>query len=117
MSSDNPHVLPVLAVLLAAVAASPPAEGSAPKAAIIGYVFPQERLLAPDEVDAAKLTHINYAFANVKDGRLVEGFAHDAENLRVLTGLRARSPVSTRRFSASRAKPSTTRPSLTFAKA
>jgi len=92
VSSDNARVLPVLAVLLAAVAASPPAGGSAPKAAIIGYVFPQERLLAPDEVDAAKLTHINYAFANVKDGRLVEGFAHDAENLRVLTGLRARNP-------------------------
>jgi chitinase len=85
-------VLSALAVLLAAVAASPPAEGPPPKAAIIGYVFPQERLLAPDEVDAAKLTHINYAFANVKDGRLVEGFAHDAENLRVLTGLRARNP-------------------------
>jgi len=93
VSSDNPRVLPALAVLLAAVAASPPAEGPAPKAAIIGYVFPQERLLAPDEVDAAKLTHINYAFANVKDGRLVEGFAHDAENLRVLTGLRARNPL------------------------
>ena len=92
MSSDNSHVLPALAVLLAAVAVSPPAEGPPPKAAIIGYVFPQERLLAPDEVDAAKLTHINYAFANVKDGRLVEGFAHDAENLRVLTGLRARNP-------------------------
>ena len=85
-------MLSAIAVLLAAAAVSPPAEGSAPKAAIIGYVFPQERLLAPDEVDAAKLTHINYAFANVKDGRLVEGFAHDAENLRVLTGLRARNP-------------------------
>lgn len=92
MSSDNSRVIPALAVLLAAVAVSPPAEGPLPKAAIIGYVFPQERLLAPDEVDAAKLTHINYAFANVKDGRLVEGFAHDAENLRVLTGLRARNP-------------------------
>ena len=92
MSSDNSRVLPALAVLLAAVAASPPAEGPPPKAAIIGYVFPQERLLAPDEIDAAKLTHINYAFANVKDGRLVEGFARDAENLRVLTGLRARNP-------------------------
>ena len=92
MSSDNSRVLSALAVLLAAMSASPPAEGPPPKAAIIGYVFPQERLLAPDEVDAAKLTHINYAFANVKDGRLVEGFARDAENLRVLTGLRERNP-------------------------
>lgn len=84
-------------VMLAALAAPevalqtvPPA--SPPKAVIIGYVFPQERPLAPDEVDASRLTHINYAFANVKDGRLVEGFDHDDDNLRVLTGLRARNP-------------------------
>jgi chitinase len=78
---------------LALLAGSPAdAQGPAAGPAIIGYVFPQERLLGPAEVDAAKLTHINYAFANVKDGRLVEGFAHDAENLRVLTGLRRVNP-------------------------
>ena len=52
----------------------------------------KDRLLAPGEIDAAKLTHVNYAFANVKDGQVVEGFAHDTENLRVLTGLRAQNP-------------------------
>jgi chitinase len=90
LSSDNPAVLAVIALLLAAAAAQP-ADSTGPKA-VIGYVFAQERLLAPDEVDAAKLTHINYAFANIQDGRMVEGFARDAENLRVLTGLRARNP-------------------------
>jgi chitinase len=91
VSSDNPRVLQAVALLLA-VAGSPPVDGPEPKPAIIGYVFPQERLLAPNEVDAAKLTHVNYAFANVKDGRVVEGFGRDAENLRVLTGLRSRNP-------------------------
>jgi len=93
---------PVLLLPLAAAAAAfqvtqaqsstPPAPAPRPQRAIIGYVFAQERLLGPEEIDAARLTHVNYAFANVKGGRLVEGFGHDAENLRVLTGLRATSP-------------------------
>ena len=82
----------VALALLALAAAGQPAAAPQPRAVVIGYVFAQERLLAPDEVDAAKLTHVNYAFANVKDGLVVEGFARDAENLRVLTGLRARNP-------------------------
>ena len=83
---------PLVALLLATGA--PPQEPAAPPppTAIIGYVFPQERLLAPAEIDAAKLTHVNYAFANVRDGRLAPGFAREAENLRVLTGLRAAHP-------------------------
>ena len=59
---------------------------------IIGYVFAQQRVLDPAEIAAEKLTHINYAFADIKDGRVVEGFAHDGENYRVLTSLRARNP-------------------------
>jgi GH18 family chitinase len=60
--------------------------------AVIAYVFARDRALGPDEVDVTKLTHINYAFANIRDGRMVEGFAHDAENFRVLTGLKAKNP-------------------------
>src|SRR6266446_5230150 len=59
---------------------------------IIAYLFPQERVIDPAEITADKLTHINYAFANIKDGRVVEGFARDDENFRVLTGLRQRNP-------------------------
>ena len=93
---------PVLLLLLAAAAAAAqasqtrdtttPDPAPPPPRAIIGYVFPQGRLLGPDEIDAAKLTHVNYAFARLDDGRLVEGFAHDLENLRVLTQLRAAHP-------------------------
>lgn len=60
---------------------------------IIGYVFPRERVIDPAEIDASKLTHVNYAFANVANGVVVEGSAKDAENLKVLTGLRAASPA------------------------
>ena len=85
----------MLLTLLLSPAASPApqaAADAAPPRAVIGYVFVKDRLLAAGEIDAGKLTHVNYAFANVKDGKLVEGFARDAENLRVLTGLRAQNP-------------------------
>ena len=59
---------------------------------IIGYVFAENELIDPDTIAADKLTHINYAFANIKDGQVVEGFARDAENLQRLTGLRRRFP-------------------------
>src|SRR5688572_32848122 len=44
---------------------------------IIGYVFVQDRVLDPKEIAGDKLTHVNYAFANIRDGRVVEGFAND----------------------------------------
>jgi chitinase len=59
---------------------------------IIGYVFPRGRVIEPLEIDASKLTHVNYAFANIEKGVVVEGSARDAENLRALTGLRLKSP-------------------------
>jgi chitinase len=67
--------------------------GAAEGRVIIGYVFPQDRVIDPAEIDASKLTHVNYAFANIAKGVVVEGFAKDAENLRVLTGLRAANPA------------------------
>ena len=60
--------------------------------AVIGYLFPQDRLLEAGQIAADKLTHINYAFANVRDGQVVEGFAHDAENFKVLAGVRRSRP-------------------------
>jgi chitinase len=67
---------------------SRPAEGRV----IIGYVFAQDRVLDPAAIAAEKLTHINYAFANIKDGKVIEGFAKDGDNLKVLTGLRKKNP-------------------------
>src|SRR5262249_3542423 len=63
--------------------------------AVIAYVFPQDRVIDPAEVDGRKVTRINYAFANVKDGEVVPGFSHDAENLVVLTSLKRKNPALT----------------------
>lgn len=63
-----------------------------PNRYIIGYVFPGNRILNSDEIAAEKLTHINYAFANIKDGKIIEGFLKDAENFKVLNSLKGRNP-------------------------
>jgi chitinase len=79
---------------LAAAASDAPAAPAAPPGGrvIIAYVFPQERVLDAGEIAVEKLTHINYAFADIKGGKVVEGFSHDAENFKVLAGLRKRHP-------------------------
>ncbi len=59
---------------------------------VIGYLFPQNQLLDPAQIAAGKLTHINYAFANLHDGQVVEGFARDAENFAVLGAVRRSHP-------------------------
>jgi chitinase len=83
-----PHATWYLLALAAGEAPARPADGRV----IIGYVFAQDRVLDPATIAADKLTHINYAFANIKDGRVVEGFANDDANYRVLTSLRQRNP-------------------------
>ncbi len=62
---------------------------------IIAYIFPKDGIIAPQEVSAAKLTRINYAFANLQKGEIVEGFAHDAENFAVLNSLKRDNPSLT----------------------
>jgi chitinase len=62
------------------------------KLEIIAYVFPRGRVLRADEVAAKKLTRINYAFANVADGKVVEGSAFDKENFAILNGLKQQNP-------------------------
>lgn len=79
-----------MALVAAAASAAPAPRPS--EQVIIAYVFPQERVLDPSEIAAEKLTHINYAFADIKGGKVVEGFSHDAENFKVLAGLRKRHP-------------------------
>jgi chitinase len=65
---------------------------TAPRPVVVAYVFPQDTVLDPSRVPAERITHVNYAFADIRGGVMVEGFAHDTENLRVLTALRARHP-------------------------
>ena len=60
-----------------------------PSRVIIGYVFAENDSIDPATIAADKLTHINYAFANIQDGVVVEGFARDAENFK-----RARRPAT-----------------------
>jgi chitinase len=83
-------VLACLVVLAAAGSSVAPVAGRTTRDArvIIGYVFPHGRVLAAGEIDATNLTHVNYAFANVVGGEVVEGSPLDAENFRVLAGLR-----------------------------
>jgi chitinase len=65
---------------------------AAPRAAIIAYVFAENDLIDPAAIAADKLTHINYAFANINDGEVVEGFSRDAENFKLLANLRHAHP-------------------------
>jgi chitinase len=62
---------------------------------IVGYVFPQDNALQEGEIAAQKLTRINYAFANIKDGVIVNGFLHDDQNLASLVALKQQNPSLT----------------------
>jgi chitinase len=59
---------------------------------VIAYVFVKDGLLRPEEIDATKVTCINYAFADIRNGAIAQGFAHDRENFAVLNGLKQRNP-------------------------
>ena len=71
------------------------AAASAGSPVIVAYVFPQDKVLGEGEIAAKKVTRINYAFANIKDGRIVNGFAHDDENLAFLVALKQQNPSLT----------------------
>jgi chitinase len=63
-----------------------------PKPVVCGYVFTREAPLTAGQVDGRKLTRINYAFANIEQGRIVEGAPATAGNLAMLTALRHDNP-------------------------
>jgi chitinase len=83
-------VLPMCFSLPLRAATSP-----APTKQIIAYIFPRDRVIASGEVAANKVTRINYAFANLQNGSIVEGFAHDAENFAALNSLKHDNPSLT----------------------
>lgn len=60
--------------------------------AVVGYVFPQNTVLKPGDIDADKLTRINYAFANIENGRITEGFTADKANYAALNALKRENP-------------------------
>ena len=63
--------------------------------AVVAYVFPQNNALQPGEIDAGSLTRVNYAFANIENGRMVPGFAKDRENFGFLESLKSQNPSLT----------------------
>jgi chitinase len=72
------------------------AAAAAPSQPIVaGYIFTQAKVLPPNAVDAQSMTRINYAFANIADGRMVLGAPADAANFAQLTALRQQNPSLT----------------------
>jgi chitinase len=59
---------------------------------VVGYVFPQETPIEAGQIDAHSMDRINYAFANVKNGRMVTGSALDAKNFAYLNEIKQRNP-------------------------
>ena len=86
----------ILLLTLCAAFAAPSFGAAAPaarqKPVIAGYLFTNGAALEPGQIDARGLTRINYAFAGIKDGRIVEGSPQDAHNLELLTSLRRQNP-------------------------
>jgi chitinase len=80
-----------LSLALSVVGSAAPAE-SAGRRVVIGYVYSSRAVIDAAAIPAARLTHVNYAFANIRDGEVVEGSDLDAANLAVLTGLRRQHP-------------------------
>jgi chitinase len=83
-------------LLLSVLAPSLPAlcqdRQTAPAIAVVAYVFPQNNALQPGQIDASSLTRINYAFANIANGRIVTGYQKDAENFAFLESLKQQNP-------------------------
>jgi len=82
----------LILALLSLLVVSPYAFCASAKPVVCAYVFTRETPLAPGQVDGSKLTRINYAFANIDQGRIVEGAPATAGNLAVLTALRHDNP-------------------------
>jgi chitinase len=79
----------------AAAATPAPANSQSADSKVIGYYIGwarDERSFPPEKIDATKLTHINYAFANVVDGQVVLGRPKD--DLANFAGLRALKKVN-----------------------
>jgi chitinase len=82
--------------MIAALSLIPLAESQVqPPKAVVGYVFPQETTLQPGQIDGRKLTRINYAFANIADGHMIDGFATDKQNFAYLNALKKENPSLT----------------------
>jgi chitinase len=85
----------LLSVLLFSRASLCQQPQAAPAYEVVAYVFAQNNALQPGQIDASSLTRINYAFANIENGRMVTGFQKDAENFAFLESLKQQNPSLT----------------------
>jgi len=59
---------------------------------VVGYVAGWRNDWTPDNIDAEKLTHINYAFADIIDGKIASYLDNDKDNFSVLNSLKQDNP-------------------------
>ena len=86
--------IPVFFMLMVLVVSAINAQTQKPKKYIVnGYVGGYRGLVKVEEIDAEKLTHINYAFVNVKDSMaFLTNLKTDSINFRLLNGLKKINP-------------------------
>lgn len=94
-TSRSPRGLWLLALFFLCGYTLPAATAASSGKAIVAYVFPQTHLIQPGEIAARKLTRINYAFANLQNGKIVEGFSLDNKNIPALVSLKQENPSLT----------------------
>lgn len=83
----------ILLSVIPAVSAQTPIQKFKGKKVIIGYVGGYSGLLEAAHINAEKLTHINYAFVNIRNGKAVlENPAIDSANLTLLNSLKQKNP-------------------------
>ncbi len=63
--------------------------------AVVAYLFARNGVLPPGEIDARRLTRVNYAFANLQGGRIVTGSPMDGDNFARLLALKEKNPALT----------------------
>ncbi|MGH7914468.1 MAG: glycosyl hydrolase family 18 protein, partial [Candidatus Binataceae bacterium] len=86
----------LLALVCVSIALAAPYQSESSASArptIAGYVFPDGATLSAGQIDARSMTRINYAFANIEDGRVVLGHPQDDANLKLLAALRRQNPA------------------------
>ena len=90
MVKRSPSFLLVFTLIAPAIGFSAPKTPA--RFEVTGYVFTRGSALTPGQIDPRKLTRINYAFANIKNGRMVPGETPDAQNFAMLTTMRKLHP-------------------------
>jgi len=85
-------LLPLLSTPISMAASATFGADLSPRPVIAGYVFPDGAALKPGQIQAGAMTRINYAFANIKDGKVALGYPQDDANLKLLATLRRQNP-------------------------